>query len=171
MSEDCGEPDGCDGSAWLSLVLLASALVLPVLYCCYLQRGLPQRHAVGDNVLVRRNGNRIGKQHVAVVLTVHKERRPLGAAGQQGEMEALYCFLDATTCNHFKPRSYDVQFESGGQEKAPEQWVLPLPAGTVHTLAALEGGGTARIETTVVATPVPGDTPGGDEEAGCVASA
>ena len=95
MSEDCGEPDGCDGSAWLSLVFLASALVLPVLYCCYLQRGLPQRHAVGDNVLVRRNGNRIGKQHVAVVLTVHKERRPLGAAifgDESARGEALFFF-------------------------------------------------------------------------------
>ena len=153
---------------WASVVL-----GVPLLCCANMQRKLPRRYAVGDNVQVRRNGNRLNKQHVAVVTAVHKERRPLGPIGQADEMESIYCFLDACTCGHFKPRAYDVQYEAGGQEKAPEAWVSPLPEGVEATLAAVAGGGVIQAEpvgATVDGTTVP-DTSGDEAMAEMLASA
>ena len=153
---------------WASIVV-----VVPLLCCANMQRKLPRRYAVGDNVLVRRNGNRLNKKHVAVVTAIHKERRPLGPIGQADEMESIYCFLDTCTCGHFKPRAYDVQFETGGQEKAPEAWVSPLPEGVEATLAAVAGGGVIRAEPvgiTVDGTTVP-DTSGDEAMAERLASA
>ena len=152
--------DGIGLDVWLCIFF--GVVVIPLLCCANMQRKLPRRHAVGDNVLVRRNGNRANRKHMAVVTAVHKERRPLGPIFQADQREAIFCMLDALTCDHFKPRAYEVQFEAGGQEKAPEAWVTPLPAGTETVLVAVVGGGVVRAEPAGVevdGSPVP-DTSG-----------
>ena len=141
-----GAEESVEGIGLLGWLPLIALVILPLLCCALKLRRLPRRYAVGDNVLVRRNGNRVNRQHAAVITAIHKERRPLGSIGQADEMEFIYCMVDALTCNYFKPRAYDVQFEAGGQEKAPEAWVSPLPPGTEHILVAIEGGGAVRAE-------------------------
>lgn len=148
--------EGAGLQVWLPIIIVV--VVLPLLCCLNLQRKLPRRYGIGENVLVRRAGNRLNRQHKAVVTAVHKERRPLGPIGHADEMEFIYCMLDAVTCDHFRPRAYDVQYEAGGQDKAPEAWISPLPAGSEATLAAVVGGGVASIEPpvqTVDGNPVP----------------
>ena len=56
-----------------------------------------------------------------------------------------------------------MQFEAGGQEKAPEAWVSPLPAGTEHLLVAVDGGGVLRAEPAATAEGRPVPDTSGDE--------
>ena len=140
------------------IVFLLVVLVgLPLLFCADAKRKMAPAFGVGEHVLVRRGGNRLNKKHLAQITAVHRERRPVLLTGglYADDRVALWCLVDAATCGHLKPRAYDVQYEEGGQERAPELWLSALPAtAPTPAFAAVEGGGVVGLEAVEVAMAV-----------------
>ena len=137
--------------------LLVVLVGLPLLFCADAKRKMAPAFGVGEHVLVRRGGNRLNKKHLAQITAVHRERRPVLLTGglYADDRVALWCLVDAATCGHLKPRAYDVQYEEGGQERAPELWLSALPAtAPTPAFAAVEGGGVVGLEAVEVAVAV-----------------